>query len=79
MKVPAKAWITDADGNEWADGRECSIEVEVTDVDEVRLGVALKGDGIDNATVFLSRSEADKLARFLAAASADDSIAELPQ
>lgn len=79
MKVQATAWITDTDGNEWADGQECSIEVEVTDVDEVRLGVVLKGDGIDNATLFLSRSETDRLARFLAAASADDSIAGLPR
>jgi hypothetical protein len=50
--------------------------VEVTDVDEIRLGVMLDDDDTEAAGVYLSRRNADFLSRFLAAASVDE--AKLP-
>jgi hypothetical protein len=73
MRVQASAWISGEDqDNYWAEGVRCEIEVEPTDVDEIRIGVKLSGDDSDTATVYVSRKTADSLARMLAAASVID-------
>ena len=73
MKIQADVWLSSEDTDEyWAEGVKASVEVETTDADEVRIGVTLAGDGTDAATLYVSRDSADKLARFLAAASVAD-------
>ena len=72
MKAQARgdAWLSNEDSDEyWAEGVKATIEVEVTDADEIRLGVVLENEESDAATIYLSRAEADRVSRFLAAAS----------
>jgi hypothetical protein len=73
MKVIGDAWIGQGDSDEyWAEGVKSEIRVETTDVDEVRIGVHLPGEDSEAAGVYLSRAEADKLAKFLTAAAVAD-------
>lgn len=75
MKVSAAAWLSAEDSDEyWAEGAKCQVEVEVTDADEVRIGIQLDNEDSDAATVYVSRATADKLARFLAAASVAEMV-----
>jgi len=68
--VQANVWIGGEDTDEyWAEGVTCTIDVEATDADEVRLGVRLHGEATDVVTLYVSRSTADELARYIAAAS----------
>ena len=77
MNVQGSAWLSNEDSDEyWAEGVKCRLVVEVTDVDEIRLGVMLDDDDTEAAGVYLSRRNADFLSRFLAAASVDE--AKLP-
>lgn len=70
MEVQADVWLSNEDSDEyWAEGVKAKVEVEVTDADEIRVGVQFAGETTDAATIYLSRASADKLARFLAAAS----------
>lgn len=68
--VPASAWLSNEDSDEyWCEGAKCTVEVEATDADEIRLGIVLGSEESDAATIYLSREVADHLARHLAAAS----------
>jgi hypothetical protein len=70
MNVQGSAWISNEDSDEyWAEGISCRVEVEVTDVDEIRLGVVLVSVDQEAAGIYLSRKNADVLSRFLSAAS----------
>jgi hypothetical protein len=69
-QVKAKVWLGSEDSDEyWAEGADATIEVEPTDADEVRIGVVLPDEETDTASIYVSRATADKLARYLAAAS----------
>jgi hypothetical protein len=69
MSIQGDAWLSSEDSDEyWAQGIKCFVQVEATDSDEIRLGVRLNDEGTDVATVYISRAEADRLARFVAAA-----------
>ncbi len=73
MKVQATTWIGHQDSDEyWAKGAKCEVRVEAVDVDEVRISVMLPGEDSEAVGVYLSRNAADKLARFLAAASVSE-------
>lgn len=71
MKAQGTAWINTGNDSDdyWAEGIKCDVVVEATDSDEIRLGVMLTGETHEDAGVYLSRKEADRLSRFLAAAS----------
>lgn len=70
MNVQADVWLSNEDSDEyWCEGAKATIEVEPTDADEIRVGIVLAPGESDAATIFLSRKEADRLARYLAAAS----------
>lgn len=73
MKVNGSAWVSSEDSDEyWAEGVKCIVEVETTDADEVRVGILLVGEDTETAGVYLSRSSASDLAKFLAAAAVDE-------
>ena len=73
MKVNASAFLGDEDQDGyWAEGVKCAVEVELTDTDEVRIGVVLPDEESDVVTLYVSRLTADKIARFLAAASVSE-------
>jgi len=70
-KILASALIsegtTDPD-DYWVEGEPCRIEVETTDEDEIRVGVMMRTETTESVGLYLSRSEAAKLATFLSAA-----------
>ena len=71
--VAGKAWLTDeTQENYWAEGYPAEIEVERTEDDEIRVGVRL-GNAIssDDATIYLSRSEAIRFVLAVAQAVGD--------
>lgn len=71
--LPVDVWIGQEDSAEyWAEGVKATLEVEVTDADEIRVGVKLTDEASDTVTVYVSRQSADRLSRFLAAASVAD-------
>lgn len=73
MEVKADVWLSNEDSDDyWAEGIKASVEIETTDADEVRVGVKLGGESFDAATLYLSRKEADRLSRYLSAASVAD-------
>lgn len=55
----------------WCEGEPARVEVERTDENEIRLGVAIRGNSSDDVTVFVERSEAIRLVLAIAAAVGD--------
>jgi len=67
--VAVSIWISDEDAvRYWLEGEKATARVEVTDADEIRLGVGLPDLESEVVGLYLSRAEADRLSRFLAAA-----------
>jgi hypothetical protein len=77
MRIATNALMMD-EGGFWIEGVESWVEVEVTDADEIRIGVLLPGESVDVVTLHVSRADADKLARLLAAASVTDVVVPSP-
>lgn len=45
----------------WCEGEPARFEVERTGDDEIRIGVQIRGDHYDSATLYVQRSEAIRL------------------
>lgn len=66
LDAQALAYIGTRDGGEyWAEGEACRVEVQRTDENEIRVGVQLRESETDDATLYLTVSEASRLAHML--------------
>jgi len=66
--VRGTAWIgSNNEDDYWAEGEACSLEVQRTDENEIRIGVQLHESDSDDATVYLTDGEAARLAHMLGA------------
>jgi hypothetical protein len=55
----------------WCEGEPARFEIERTDDDEIRIGVQIRGDSSDSATLYVERSEAIRLVLAIAQAIGD--------
>jgi len=66
LEVQGVAYIGDEQGDEyWAEHVHCTAEVERTDENEIRLGIALNPGESDSATLYLTLAEASRLSHML--------------
>jgi hypothetical protein len=65
MIVKGTAWISDNGDEYWAENEACTVEVQRTDENELRLGVQLHESESDDVTVYLTLGEASRLAHML--------------
>lgn len=66
LEVVGIAYVGDAEGDEyWAEHVTCTAEVERTDENEIRLGIALNPGESDSATLYLTLAEATRLAQMI--------------
>lgn len=68
LKVDGRAWMDTSPPNEdyEYENAACLVIVERTDENEIRLGISLyESDDIDNATVYMTLSEASRLSHML--------------
>jgi len=69
--VMGTTFISDGADSEdpfWCEGEPARFEIERTDDNEIRIGVQIRGDHQDSATLYLERSEAIRLVLVLALA-----------
>lgn len=70
LSAEARAWLNlDQEGDFQYEDAAARLEVQRTDDNEVRIGVQLRGEeGNDEATIYLTVSEAGRLAHMLGVA-----------
>ena len=67
-----KTYIGDGETDSyWCEGEPCNVEVERTDDDEVRIGLTIRDSSSDDATLYMTRSEAVRLVLAIAQAVGD--------
>ena len=59
------------EGDFWCEGEPARFEIERTDDNEIRVGVQIRGDHLDSATLYLERSEAIRFVLAVAQAVGD--------
>ncbi len=71
--IMGSAYVGDGteEQNYWCEGEPARIEFERTDEDEIRIGVQVGSGRGDDATIYLSRSEAIRAVLAIAAAVGD--------
>lgn len=67
LKVDCRMWATDGEEVLY-DDRPAELEVQRTDLDEIRVGVVLVGNEGDDLTVYLTVEQASRLAHMLSTA-----------
>lgn len=66
LQVVGIAYIGEEESDEyWAEHVTCTAEVERTDENEIRLGIALNPGESDSATLYLTLAEASRLSHML--------------
>ena len=66
LEVQGIAYIGDEEGDEyWAEHVLCTAQVERTDENEIRVGIALNPGESDSATLYLTLAEASRLSHML--------------